>query len=210
MMRKTSMWLIVGLFMFMSSVCFAGSSVDVDVDAQVLDILELNSWIKYFIGDDTTPVGDATSFDFETLTDTFPNGDPAGVWYSPKWYTIYLLPATSGDQYQIKQTCTGLTAAGGDDLNNSFVVTPNYAPEDWFVPNTPQGPMPAGATLGDANLAVASDHVIYTSDPNGEMRIIQAIYSIPNESDVSGFEEITYNCSGGSYSGDVTFTVVEF
>jgi hypothetical protein len=190
----------------LGSVCFAADTVDVAVSAQIQDILELSGGIKYFMDDNPVPQGDATSFDFGVLTHQFPDSTEAGVWYSRRWFTIYLGASTGGRQYQITQTCTGIVN-GSDNINSSVVVTPNYSDQDELVPGVPQGPLPPGAVTGDAGLAVSNDHVIYTSGSAGLSRIIQAIYSIPNDSSVSGFAPISLDQHSGTYSGTVTFTV---
>ena len=206
MMTRTAT-LIVAVVLVASSACFAADFVNVDVNAEVPAILELSSWIKYFMDDSTTPLGDADSFDFGTLTHTLANGDEAGVWFSRKWFTIYLLPATGSDRYQITQTCTGVTS-GGENINSAFVVTPNYSEED-LVGDTPNGTMPG--TLGDRGLAVATDKVIYTSDLAGESKVIQGIYALENyNTDVTGFDPISFDQPQGIYGGEVTFTVAPY
>ncbi len=204
MIRKATIALLAVLFLGMSSMCYADNIVNVDVNAQIPDMLELSSWIKYFMDENQTPLGDAESFDFETLTHTLEGGGEAGVWFSRKWFTIYLVANTGGRRYQLKQTCTGVTS-GGNDINSAFVVTPNYSEYD-ELGGVPQGPIPG--TIGVPNLAVSTDHVLYTSDTGGLARIIQGIYAIPNESEVTGYESISFDTPQGVYGGEVVLTAV--
>jgi len=206
-MTNATKWLIAVLFLCVSSVCYAADFADIDVNAVVPDMLDLSYDIQWFMDDNPEPQGPVDDFDFGSLTHTFPDMSEAGVWFSRKWFTIYLVGMTGGQRYQLKQTCTGVTS-GGDDINNSFTVTPNYSELDELIPDVPQGPMPPDAVLGDPSLAVATDHVIYSSGESGEMRLVQGIYAIPNESTIGGFESVTFDQPQGTYTGEVTFTVV--
>ncbi|MFC1704399.1 hypothetical protein ACFL1E_06440 [Candidatus Omnitrophota bacterium] len=188
-----------------SAVCFA-NPVDIDVSATVPAILDLNYSIKYFMDANNTPIGDDDDFGFGSLTHTLANGSDAGVWFSRKWFTIYMVASTGGQRYQIKQTCLGVTS-GGNNINNSFVVTPNYS-EDDLLGTDPQGPIPG--TIGVPSLAVVSNHVMYTSDTAGEGRVIQGIYSIPNDHAVSGFVPVSLDQPQGLYDGIVTIEAVLF
>ncbi|MBM3248993.1 MAG: hypothetical protein FJZ10_06220 [Candidatus Omnitrophica bacterium] len=205
-MIKATLILIAILFISLSTVCFAGDTVRYDVDATVPNMLELSGWIKYFMDTSTTPVGDATSLGFGNLTHTLANGNEAGVWFSRKWFTVYLLANTGARPYQIKQTCLGV-ALGANNINSAFVVTPNYSTLDQ-IGGVAQGDMPAGASIGAASLATRNNYVLYTSGPSGLGRIAQGIYSIPNASAVSGFTAIGFNQAPGAYQGEVVFTVV--
>jgi len=196
------------LFIGLSTTCFAGDTVRYDVDATVPSILELGGWIKSFMDSSTTPTGDATSLDFGELTHTLANGDEAGVWFSRKWFTVYLLPNTGGRRYHITQTCTGVTS-GVNNLNNAFIVTPNYSSLDQ-INGIAQGSLPSGASIGTPATATRTGKILYTSDSAGLARIAQGIYSIPNTSSVTGFSPVTFNQPSGAYGGEVVFTVVLF
>jgi len=108
-------------------------------------------------------------------------------------------------------TCAGLTTSDGKALPvGSFILTPQYADQDEWSKDHPQGPVPIGASVGTAGSAVASNKSIYKSEAAASNRIIRAFYGLPNNSVVSGFQAIPISQAPGSYIGTVTVTIAVY
>lgn len=165
---------------------------------------------------------DATSMDFGQLTHVLDTGEDAGLWFSASYYCVLIYTTSFGHRYEIKSTCAGLTSGANSLPAGSFGVTPQYRPEDmWVWPggSAAQGSQPALSLLGTAGSAVATDKLIYRSEPGASNRIIRAFYSLPNAKispcgggspvdPFPGYASIPLSQAAGTYSGTVTISIV--
>ncbi|MCD6228955.1 MAG: hypothetical protein J7K17_05730 [Candidatus Omnitrophica bacterium] len=202
---------------------WAASSVNIGVSAEVPDgSPEISVTIRKFTdgNPDNNPwtnSTEVTSMNFGTLKHTFSDGSEAGLWFSNAGFCVVIYAQPYGQPYEIKSTCTGLVSENNDQLPaGSFGLTPAYSEVDewtWLGGSQEQGPMPDGAQLGTPGPAIATDKLIYSSEPGtGTARIIQAYYSIPpRKSDGSNpyndFEPIPLDQPPGTYTGTVTITI---
>ena len=197
----TTMFLVLSI-----GLCFADSTVNVDVRARVPEELELTHYIRYAPpgGDPYGPgSGDATSIDFGTLS----WNDINNIWVANEYFTVFLIANSSGRAYRIQQSSLGL-ASGGADLNNNLLMTPDYQENDELGGN-PQGAMPAGDSLGAADLAFGINKAIYNGDA-GLSRIIRCYYGLATGApgEPAGAEPIISDQLSGAYTGTITFSLV--
>ena len=206
-MKKIIAALVMFSLVGVGTVSFAATTASVGVEATVPQELELTSWMRYSppgIGPYGAGSGDATSLNFGTLTK-----DPTyGIWVSDRYFTAFLLGASSGRDYKISQTCTGFSF-GGEDLDDSLMMKPDYVTDDEILPGVPQGSKPVGDIVASQDLAVGSNLTIYTSNA-GLSRIVRAYYGLSTGAagEPSGAVPITSDQLSGTYSGTVTFSIV--
>lgn len=190
-----------------SSPAYAASTASVTVRAVVPSTLDLSYWIRSAPpgGDPYGPgSADATSIDYGTLTfDTTNN-----IWVASSYYTVFLLPSTSGRAYTLQQTNAGIVSTGGSNLNSNLIMTPDYISND-TIGGIAQGLMPAGDSLGPAALSYGTNKVIYNGN-SGESRIIRSYYGLATGAagEPTGALPITTSKQAGTYTGTVTFSVV--
>ncbi len=183
-------------------------TVTLNVNASVPESLELSYWIRWAEpGQDPYEYGhsgDATALDFGTLE----WNSSLGMWTASRYFTVFLVARTSGRPYQIKQTCTGLVS-GTDNLNESFVMTPDYIPEDefqWPGGSAAQGPIPDGDSYGKADIAWGSGKIVYDSN-SGKSRIVRVYYGLATGEPGKPGKPITGDYPAGNYTGTVVFTL---
>ncbi|MDD4183353.1 MAG: hypothetical protein PHT53_06000 [Candidatus Omnitrophica bacterium] len=191
----------------LNGLAYAASTADVTVRAVVPSTLELSYWIRSApAGADPYGPGsaDATSLDYGTLTFDTTNS----IWVASDYFTVFLLPATSGRAYTVQQTNNGVVSTGGNDLNNHLIMTPDYITAD-TIGGIAQGAMPAGDSLGSASLSYGTNKVIYNGN-SGESRIIRSYYGLSTGAagEPTGALPITTSKPAGTYTGTVTFSVV--
>ena len=162
-----------------------------------------------------------SAMSFGELTNNLSGGGKAPGWYSTKYYCVFIFTNGFGKKYEVTSTATGLISGGNALPDNSFVVTPQYIGLDefqWALPGggvgkVAQGAMPAVAALGSVGSAVATNKVIYTSEPAPSTdRIIRAFYSLPTfnadgSKPFAGWEPIPLSQPNGNYGGTVTITI---
>ena len=132
------------------SICPAASTVNVNVTAIIPEQLELGSWIRYAPPDGDpwgSGSGDVTSLDFGTLI----FDDTYHIWKATKYFTVFLMAATSGSPYRIQQTNSDFIM-GSTNLNSSLIMTPDYKAED-KIAGVAQGSIPSGDSYGTESLA---------------------------------------------------------
>ena len=221
-MRKVIILLIVlslGVGMNVSFLQAAPSaSKNVQVNAQVPNSsAEINIVILKFTDGDPdnnpwTNSTEVTSMDFGALSHTLASGEDAGQWYAQAAFDVNIYAQGFGHRYEIKSTCAGLISGGNRLPDNSFGLTPVYSATDEWSPGNTQGDMPAGAQLGTAGSAVATDKRIYQSENPSTARIIQAYYGLPpykagGADPFTGYVPIPLNQASGTYTGTVTITI---
>lgn len=169
----------------------------------------------------STDVTSTMKLDFGALThfytDTGGTHD-AGVWFSEAGYCVVIFNQGFGKKYEVRSTCAGLSGAGGTLPVGGFGITPVYASADeWVYPDGsrhPQGTKPPAAVVGSAGSAVATNKIIYTSEPApSTARILQAYYGIPPKKaggadPFPGWTGITLSQASGTYTGTVTISIV--
>ena len=128
------------------------------------------------------------------------DGTYTGTW----WYSIFMIPVTSGRAYNVSQT--GSVTAGTFPTNAVF-VTPDYNSLDRFdsaVTATAQGLLTAGESLGPpASVVPATSNRIYTSS-TGRTRILRTylVIGAPKAGDLypsnysKGYDGSTPDASG--------------
>ncbi len=208
-MRKVFVYILMGATILGEGIIvtpsFGEDSVTVSVETTVPESLELSYWIRWAVeGQDPYEFGhsgDATSIDFSSLE----WNDNLGIWQATKYYTVFLIARTSGRSYQIKQTSTGLVS-GDNNLNNSFIMDPDYQANDKFSNGVAQGSIPSGDSVGNASLAAGGEKIIYDSN-SGKSRIVRVYYGISTGEPETPGEPITGDQPAGNYSGTVAFTL---
>lgn len=207
-MKKLIAILVLIAIVGSTSICPAATTANVGVQATVPQMLELSSWIRYALpGSDpygSTGSGDATSLDFGTLV----FDDTYNIWTATKYFTVFLLAASSGRPYRIQQTNTGF-ALGITNLNNNLIMTPDYQAGDEIISGTAQGSMPSEDSYGAKTLALGDNKVVYNGN-SGKSRIVRARYGLAtgDSGEPSGAEPITGDQLSGTYTGTITFSVV--
>jgi hypothetical protein len=196
-------------------------SVDITVSAQVPDSSPGDSIIIKELttsGQDPWTGTTVSSMNFGELTHTLSGGEDAGVWYSQKYYCVFIFTTSFGHRYEVRSTCAGLTSSANSLPTGSFGVTPGYASQDRWVSSDPasaQGAQPVGSALGSAGSAITgagSYNAIYTSESAASDRIIRAFYSLPcyatgGANPFTGYTAIPLSQAAGTYSGTVTITI---
>lgn len=204
--------------------CWAASTATINTSATVANSSpELSVTILEFTdgNPDNNPWTNSTevpAMNFGTLEHLLADGSDAGLWYSKSGFCVVIFTQPFSHPYDVRSTSTGLVSGAESLPAGSFGLTPVYSEDDEWCYGSPQvcvaqGPMPTGATLGDAGSAVATDKLVYSSEPGeGTARIIQAYYGLPPyKADGSdphpGFEPIPLTQAPGTYTGTVTITI---
>lgn len=194
---------------------FAAQSFSVPVNVQVPMMLELDYWIRSCPGD-STPYGagamDVRDMNFGQLV----WNDQNRIWLADKYFTVFMVAMTSGRPYQLSQTCNGFVSpSSGTTLNSTLLMTPDYKQEDrWTAsdPATAQGAMPSGDRLGNKDLAVGVDKIIYDSFSGIGPRIIRSYYGLatgdPAAREPTAAKVLTGQAPAGDYSGTITFSLM--
>jgi hypothetical protein len=202
------------------AVVYAGSSASIGGVAHVpRGSPSINLIVKELTQANQEPWSGATvqEMNFGELTYKLTDGSDAGVWFSPKYYCVFIITTSYGHHYEIKSSCTGISS-GTDALPaESLGVTPAYRPEDewkWDGGSAPQGAMPEGSTLGSAGPAIVADKSLYKSESNrSSNRIIRAFYSLPcygaeGALPFAGYKPIPKAQAAGTYTGTVLISIV--
>lgn len=205
-MKKLIATLVLISIASSASICPAASTASVGIQATVPQQLELSSWIRYAppgVDPYGTGSGDATSLNFGTLV----FNDTYNIWEATKYFTVFLLAASSGRPYRIQQSNTGFSL-GSTNLNNSLIMTPDYKSDDEIVSGTPQGSI-GGDSYGAEGLALGISKVVFNGN-SGKSRIARAYYGLATgeTGEPSGAEPITTDQVSGTYSGTITFSAV--
>ncbi|MBF0254601.1 MAG: hypothetical protein HQL11_05710 [Candidatus Omnitrophica bacterium] len=197
--------LLVGVCALYTPAAFADSATSgqYTVQAQVGAGLTFNVELKKNDYNGAT----VQSMNFGQLADLGSNtlrSDPAGTTGTGA-VDVFLSANTHSIPYIIKQTGTALTKTGGSAFlpHGACVVTPVYAAAD-----NGGAAIPAGASLGTAGTWVATDKPLYTSEGAGSTRVIQAFYSITDDPAAGSTDFVPLSQEAGTYTANVTFTVV--
>jgi len=197
------------------TLAYAADKANIDVTAKVPNgSPQIVVQIKQLTAEGQEPWtgSDVTEMSFGDLSHTLADGTDAGVWYSPKYYCVFIFTTSYGNKYEVKSTCNGLSDGGNTLPPESFMLTPGYAKEDEWSKGNPQGDQPVDSKLGNADSAVGIDRVIYTSEAAGTNRIIRAFYSLPSYKKggvkpYEGYKPIKLDQPAGTYSGTVTISI---
>ena len=205
-MKKLIATLVLISIVSSASVCLAATTANVGVRCTVPQQLELSSWIRYAppgVDPYGQGSGDATSLDFGILVFS----DTYDIWTASKYFTVFLLAASSGRAYRIEQTNTGFVL-GSTTLDNNLIVTPDYQSGD-MIAGTAQGAIPSGDNFGNESLSLGTNKVIYNGT-SGLTRIARAYYGLATgeTGEPSGAKPITGDQVSGTYTGTITFSVV--
>jgi hypothetical protein len=179
----------------------------INVDASVSSTLDFTWNMHRLLGEEDPWAGDPdrTAMSFGKLQELDPYEYP-GRLFTDIWYCVFLW-TTATTPYHIKQTSTSLaTHDGQHNLDDSFVVIPDYNVNDKWDGIYPQGSMGTDQ-LGPATLVKDADILYYGNE--GQGRIIRLYYSIPAEPKVavSDWKYIPTNHATGDYEGTVTITI---
>ena len=163
---------------------------------------------------------EVSSMNFGTLTHALTGGGDAGVWFSKDWFCVFIYTTSYGHQYQVANTCSGLTGANTAKTlpGASFVLEPDYQQKDLWDKDDPaseQRLQPNGSALGTKASAVTTGKIIYQSEAEASNRIIRAYYSIPPKDEhgsdpYPGWSGIPLSQSPDDYSGTVTITIAAY
>ncbi|MFH1246003.1 MAG: hypothetical protein V1662_05905 [Candidatus Omnitrophota bacterium] len=128
-------------------------------------------------------------------------------YYSPKWYAL-ILYTTANSPYNIQQGYSSLSS-GGNHLNNSFIVTPDYQAADMWDGKYAQGSK--GNDIMASPSLVKNANILYAGNA-GQGRILRFYYAIPQSAPagttISGFTPVTSSQPQGNYYGSVTVSIV--
>ena len=215
-MKKTLIVMLaalVGLFNVLP--CYAASSANVSVNAVVPNNTpQLSLIIKELTTGGQEPWTGTTvdTMSFGQLTNKGADGSDVGVWFSPKYYCVFIYTTSYGHLYEVRSTSAGLSNGVAPLPAGSFMLVPAYALADEWSKGNPQGAQPTGSALGPKASAVGTDRLVYRSETAASNRIIRAFYSLPcylagGAKPYDGYEPIPTSQAGGTYSGTVTITI---
>jgi hypothetical protein len=102
--------------------------------------------------------------------------------------------------YVISQTGTVLSNGVQTLPSGACTVVPGLYPAD-------NGGAANVGTVGTAGTWVATGKTLYTSNATGDIRTIQAAYSVTDDSAAGATTGVPLNQASGTYNGSVTFTV---
>ena len=195
--------------------CYAASSATISVTANVPDNTpSLDIVIKELSIPDQDPTTGTTvtTMNFGSLTNKLADGSDAGVWYSPKYYCVFIYSTAFGHHYEVLSTCPGLSDGGNTLPEGSFMLTPGYSPTDEWSNGDPQGQQPPGSTVGEVTSGIRTNMLLYHSETAGSDRIIRAFYALPSYlpgggNPYPGYTPIPEIQAPGSYAGTVTLTI---
>ncbi len=216
MMKRTA--LIALAFVFLSAgilyprASYGQTQANITINASVSDTLDFTWNMHRLLGPEDPTGGDLgqTSMNFLRLEELDPIAYP-GRLFTDVWFCVFLY--TSATQpYQIKQDSTPLmTLDGLHNLNNSFVVVPDYNSGDKWDGLYAQGALATGESLGSASRVYKQESPgTITLFTGTKSHIIRLYYSIPGEPTVSvpGWQPISTSQSTGDYQGTVTISIV--
>lgn len=215
-MKKTLILMLAAMVGLLSvQTCYAAASANVSVNAQVPNNTPQLSLILKELTSATQNPWTGTTVDtmsFGQLTNKLADGSDAGVWYSQKYYCVFIYTTSYGHRYEVRSTSAGLTNGSGTLPAGSFMLSPDYASADEWSAGNPQGAQPTGSTLGPKISAVGTDMLVYRSETAASNRIVRAFYSLPTflaggAKPYDGYEPIPTSQAGGTYSGTVTITI---
>ena len=181
--------------------CFAvtNSSAPILMGADVSGTLAISYTIyKNEWGDQVTTMdfGKLVNIGTGTLRSATTSTTGAGA------YCVHLTISSPGAPYTITQTGTQLTAGPNKIPTGACTVVPVYVASD----NGGQG-LPTGAVVGIAGSWVATNKILYTSDPAYSIRTLRFYYSITDDPAAGSSSYVPLDQAGGTYTGTVMFTV---
>ncbi len=215
-MKRTKVILLIGAVVLLAAtLAYAADKANIGITAKVPNSSpQIVVQIKELTAEGQEPWtgSDATEMSFGDLTHTLVAGGDAGVWYSPKYFCVFMFTTSYGNKYEVRSTCNGLSSGASTLPAGSFMLTPGYAQEDEWSEGNSQGAQPADSKLGNVDSAIGTDKVIYTSEAAGTNRIIRTFYSLPSYKAGSakpyeGYTPIPLDQPAGTYTGTVTISI---
>lgn len=201
-------YILLTFFLCLSSI-YAQSSgsqtANISVNASVADTLDFTWNIHRLVGEESPWAGkpDQAEINFEGIGELDPLKHQR-VMFSDLWYCMFLW-VTANKPYHIKQTAQSLmTADGKHNLDNSFIVTPDYNENDKWNGVIRQGPI-GKDKLGSPCLVKNADILYYGND--GKSHIIRLYYAIPAKSAITGWKPILNSQFNGKYQSSITITI---
>lgn len=173
----------------------AAGTVTVPMSATVQSVLELGVEIRQYKDGAVTNWG-ASSMNFGTLTSDTAQGPMRGENY----FDVYLHPNASGRPFRLTQSATALTNGVRTIPAGACIVTP------WPTNKDGQS-YPAGASIGTRGSFIATNKIIYTSDPAGSYTPVAFTYAITNDANAGATAFVPFDQAGGSYTSQVTFQI---
>lgn len=186
---------------------FSQTTANISVNASVADTLDF-TWNMYQLLGEQDPWSGTpgqTAMDFNNISELDSLNYP-GRMFTGTWYCVFLWTNVT-TPYHIKQTSESLynrdTQNPAHNLNNSFVVFPDYNANDKWAGLWPQGALKSGEKVGSPSLVKNAD-ILFSGTASHILRIY---YSVPAQSSVSGWQPISTSQVAGNYRGSVTITI---
>lgn len=181
--------------LFLTVPAQAADSVTVPLSASVEAVLELGLEVREYLDGVVTNYG-ATAMNFGILEADIAQGPMRG----DKYFDVYLHPNSSGRPFRLTQSATAMTNGTKSLPAGACIVTP------W--PNNKDGqPYPAGATPGTRGSFIATNKVIYQSEPAGTYTPVAFTYAIANSASFGAYEFVPFDQAGGNYMTTITFQI---
>lgn len=204
--------------LFSASVYAGNQTANISVNASFADCVDFTWGVKQILneGEEVPSLNwaeDLTkmSMDFDKLW------DPADPTYPNRLFSAYgyvvILWIAADEPYHVKQEkfeslYNRTTQDAKQNLDNSFIVIPEYDSGDKLASGEPQG------VLG-SNVLASSDLVKNFNDSNflfyskqaPYSRILRLQYCLPLNSSISNWQPIPTSQAPGQYQGSVTITV---
>ncbi|UCD16047.1 MAG: hypothetical protein JSV34_03060 [Candidatus Omnitrophota bacterium] len=231
--------LMLILCLALSGVCFAAdgdSSQGIDVKSTVPDIFKLDIWVRAITDVESAPTDpedldpydddyaeawgeknappdlDFGEFEYKEISDVAEvNGKMRdvvyGIYQPKRFFCVFLSAKTQGRKYKLTQECVA-----DDEISETLLLVTDYRSED-LIGKFPQGGK-NGATVIDEKEKQFADQNgpidIFTSNAIGETRIVRCWYRFAEGAeDEPENVKLLANVPTGSYSGSVTYTLVE-
>ena len=215
-MRRLVLIFLVLILLSAGWVCprlsYGQTQANITINAGVLDTLDFTWNMHRLLGPEDPTAGDLnqTVMDFKKLSELDPLAYPGRI-FTDIWFCVFLY--TSATQpYQIKQDSTPLmTLDGLHNLNNNFVVVPDYNSGDKWDGLYPQGSLGTGEQVGGPSRVYRQEAPgTITLFTGTKSHIVRLYYSIPGQPTVTvpGWQSIPTSQSTGTYQGTVTISIV--
>lgn len=177
---------------------FAANTLTANVSAEIVHLLSLTMQIRQLDAGGNPTGGDLTpNIPFGTLVN-----DGINAQRSENAYAVFLAANTSSRPYEIRSDMA--------PLNNGSVDLPNATLLDIaqvFDPAT-NSDIAGDVFEGDAQAAVGTNKLVYTSNGTGTTSVMQLVYAIHGgPSPFVGWEPVAPDQQGGTYTTTIVYTL---